>query len=115
MVDPVTAGVTSRSWTLTSSSTSWSCSGKSSKWPRSSSNAWDVHEVPGPLEWVSADAPAEQQVLLLPSEYARRHLNTCTAGEDKLTTVDDVRANTNAQPSSPHVTAALSNVTTLNP
>jgi hypothetical protein len=56
------------------------------------SHAWLVSEVPGPLEWVSADALAEQQVLLLPSEYARRHLNRWTAGEDKLTTVEDVKA-----------------------
>jgi hypothetical protein len=31
-------------------------------------------------------------VLLLPSEYARRHLNRWAAGEDRLTTLEDVRA-----------------------
>jgi phage terminase large subunit-like protein len=56
------------------------------------SDTWHVSEVPGPLEWMSADALAEQRALLLPSEYARRHLNVWTAGEDKLTTVEDVRA-----------------------
>ena len=56
------------------------------------SSAWLVHEVPGPLPWVHEDALAEQRALLLPSEFARRHLNVWTASEDRLTTRDDVLA-----------------------
>jgi hypothetical protein len=56
------------------------------------SEAWYVHEVPGPLEWVPPEALHEQRALLLPSEYARRHLNVWTASEDRLTTREDVLA-----------------------
>src|SRR5262249_2265131 len=44
-----------------------------------SSPAWLVHEVPGPLAWVPDEVLAEQRALLLPSEFARRHLNRWTA------------------------------------
>lgn len=56
------------------------------------SPAWNVHEVPGPLEWMSEADLIEQQRLLLPSEYARRHLNIWTSSEDRLTNVDDLAA-----------------------
>jgi putative nucleotidyltransferase with HDIG domain len=39
------------------------------------SSAWLVHEVPGPLPWITQDALDEQRALLLPSAFARRHLN----------------------------------------
>lgn len=53
---------------------------------------WRVNEIAGPLPWMSGAALAEQQALLLPSEFARRHLNVWTAGEDRLSDVDDLRA-----------------------
>lgn len=52
------------------------------------SPAWRVHEVPGPLPWVSPEAMAEQQRMLLPSQYARLHLNRWCAPDDRLTTID---------------------------
>lgn len=52
---------------------------------------WRVVEVPGPLEWVRPEDLAMQEHLLLPSEFARRHLNVWTSAEDRLTTVDAVR------------------------
>ncbi len=56
------------------------------------SQRWRVHEVPGPVPWVDADALEEQRALLLPSAFARLHLNQWTAPEDRLTTTDDVAA-----------------------
>jgi hypothetical protein len=56
------------------------------------SERWRVHEVPGPLEWISAGDLEEQRAMLLPSQFRRRHLNEWCAAEDRLTTVDDVRA-----------------------
>ena len=53
---------------------------------------WHVHEVPGPLEWISADALVEQQRLLLDSDYQRRHLNRWVASEDRLTNAEDIAA-----------------------
>lgn len=53
---------------------------------------WRVSEVPGPLPWVDPDDLAEQARMLLPSAYARLHLNVWTAGEDRLTTPEDVAA-----------------------
>lgn len=53
---------------------------------------WRVHEVPGPVPWIDPDALEEQRALLLPSQYARLHLNEWVAPEDRLTTVDSVRA-----------------------
>lgn len=56
------------------------------------SKAWNVHEIPGPLEWVDPADLEEQARLLLPSEYARRHLNVWTSSEDRLADVDTIRA-----------------------
>lgn len=56
------------------------------------SDLWRVNEVPGPLPWVDGGQLAEQQALLLPSEFTRRHLNIWTAGEDRLSSVDDLAA-----------------------
>ncbi len=53
---------------------------------------WRVHEVPGPVPWVEPEALEEQRALLLPSAFARLHLNVWTAPEDRLTTVGDVAA-----------------------
>jgi len=53
---------------------------------------WRVREVPGPLPWADVEVLEEQRRLLMPSAFARLHLNQWTAPEDRLTTVDDVRA-----------------------
>jgi hypothetical protein len=53
---------------------------------------WRCHEVPGPAPWIDAGRLAEQQRRLLPSVYARLFLNKWVAGEDRLTTIEDVRA-----------------------
>ena len=53
---------------------------------------WRVHEVPGPLPWIPGEQLAEQEALLLPSQFARRHLNLWTAAEDRLSTRDAVQA-----------------------
>jgi hypothetical protein len=56
------------------------------------SEAWLFGRVPGPTPWLSAADLEEQRAVLLPSEYARRHLNVWAAGEDRLTSRDDVAA-----------------------
>jgi phage terminase large subunit-like protein len=53
---------------------------------------WRFVRVPGPTPWLDADDLAEQQDVLLPSEYTRRHLNVWCSGEDRLTTRTDVLA-----------------------
>ena len=49
---------------------------------------WRTAELPGPCPWLDPAALAEQERLLLPSVYARLHLNVWTAPEDRLTTRD---------------------------
>lgn len=56
------------------------------------SPAWRVTEIPGPLSWVPSEVLDEQRRLLLPSEFERRHMNRWVASEDRLATLDDVRA-----------------------
>lgn len=56
------------------------------------SSAWRLHEVPGPIPWVSTDALDEQRALLLDSQYARLHLNQWTASEDRLVSVEGLAA-----------------------
>lgn len=53
---------------------------------------WRVNEVPGPVPWISTEDLDEQRRLLTESQYARLHLNVWTAPDDRLTSVDDVRA-----------------------
>jgi phage terminase large subunit-like protein len=53
---------------------------------------WRVHEVPGPPPWIDPARLEEQRRRLLPSMYARLFENRWTASEDRLTTVDDLRA-----------------------
>jgi phage terminase large subunit-like protein len=53
---------------------------------------WRVHEVPGPLPWVSKTWLAEQRTLLTDSDYARLHLNVWTQAEDRLVSEEDLRA-----------------------
>jgi phage terminase large subunit-like protein len=56
------------------------------------SRSWRFTRVPGPTPWLATEALAEQRAVLLPSEYARRHENRWTAGEDRLTSREDVAA-----------------------
>ena len=56
------------------------------------SEAWRLHEVPGPVPWISPDALEEQKALLTDSQYARLHLNIWTAAEDRLVSVENLRA-----------------------
>jgi len=53
---------------------------------------WRLAETPGPLPWVREEALEEQRRLLLPSQYARLHLNVWSSPEDRLTTRDDLVA-----------------------
>lgn len=55
------------------------------------SAAWRVSEVEGPLPWRSEADLVEQRALLPASVFAQLHLNRWMQGEDRLTTVDDVR------------------------
>ena len=56
------------------------------------SERWRVSEMAGPCPWVDPAALDEQRRLLLPSSFERLHLNRWTASEDRLTTLDDLRA-----------------------
>jgi len=53
---------------------------------------WRVHEVPGPVPWISEEALAEQKAILSESQYARLHLNRWTAAEDRLVDPEDLAA-----------------------
>ena len=53
---------------------------------------WRVNEVPGPVPWVNAERLEEQRRALTPSSFSRLHLNQWTDAEDRLTTLDDLRA-----------------------
>ncbi len=55
------------------------------------SSQWQVFEVAGPLPWLTDAVLAEQRALLTPSMYARLHENRWVAGEDRLTTPEQVR------------------------
>jgi phage terminase large subunit-like protein len=55
------------------------------------SNAWRVHEVPGPTPWIDPAALEDQRALLPESSYRRLHLNLWTSAEDRLTSVDALR------------------------
>jgi phage terminase large subunit-like protein len=56
------------------------------------SRAWRFTRVPGPTPWLSPADLAEQRAVLLSSEYARRYENRWTAGEDRLTSQEDMAA-----------------------
>jgi hypothetical protein len=53
---------------------------------------WRVHEVPGPLPWITEAGLERQRRSLLPSQFARRHLNQWATAEDRLTVAEDVDA-----------------------
>ncbi|MHB8467822.1 MAG: terminase large subunit domain-containing protein [Acidimicrobiales bacterium] len=54
--------------------------------------SWRVHEVPGPLPWMSEKALARQRSLLVSSEFQRRHMNRWCPGEDRLADPESIRA-----------------------
>jgi phage terminase large subunit-like protein len=56
------------------------------------SDRWRVREVPGPVPWLDDDDLTEQRDMLTASQYAQLHMNQWTESEDRLTTVDDLRA-----------------------
>jgi len=56
------------------------------------SGAWRLHEIDGPVPWVSEPALAEQRALLTDSQYAQLHLNRWTASEDRLVSVEGLAA-----------------------
>jgi hypothetical protein len=53
---------------------------------------WRVSDLRGPPPWVDSVEVDGERRRLLPSVFARLWLNEWQAGEDRLTTVDDVRA-----------------------
>ena len=53
---------------------------------------WRVAELPGPCPWIDPGALDEQRALLTESAFSRLHLNRWTSAEDRLTTVDALRA-----------------------
>lgn len=54
--------------------------------------AWRVHQVPGPVPWLSEEDLAEQERLLTEWEYRRLILNEWATADDRLTNYDDVQA-----------------------
>jgi len=56
------------------------------------SKSWAVQDVAGPLPWASEEFLAEQREILPGSVYTRLHLNQWAAPEDRLTSLDDIRA-----------------------
>ncbi len=58
-----------------------------------SSRHWLLHEVPGPLPWLSEDdLEALRENATVPSEFERLHMNVWIEPEDRLATRDDVLA-----------------------
>jgi len=53
---------------------------------------WYVHEIPGPPPWADPARLAEQRRRLPESVYARLFENRWTASEDRLTSLEDLRA-----------------------
>lgn len=65
------------------------------------SKAWRLHEVPGPVPWVSAEALEEQRALLTDSQFARLHMNVWTASEDRLVSIEGLAAAVSRRAPSP--------------
>jgi phage terminase large subunit-like protein len=53
---------------------------------------WTVHEVPGPVPWISKERLEEQRRRLPDSSFRRLHMNAWTEPEDRLTSIDDLDA-----------------------
>lgn len=56
------------------------------------SKLWHVHQVPGPPPWADPERLEEQRSRLPESSYRRLFLNEWTSAEDRLTSLDDLRA-----------------------
>jgi hypothetical protein len=56
------------------------------------SERWRTSEVPGPLPWARAEFLDEQRLMLPPWSYSRLHENVWTAADDRLTSLEDLRA-----------------------
>ena len=52
---------------------------------------WRVHEVPGPTPWMDPERLAEQRERLSEAMYARLFRTSGRAGEDRLTSVEELR------------------------
>lgn len=59
---------------------------------RARPDRWRVAEVDGPTPWLDEADLAEQRAELPAWEYQRLHLNLWTESDERLTTVDDLRA-----------------------
>ena len=53
---------------------------------------WTVHQVPGPVPWISAERLEEQRRRLPDSSFRRLHMNEWTEPEDRLAAVEDLDA-----------------------
>lgn len=53
---------------------------------------WRVSEIAGPCPWIDEKDLVEQRAELADWEYSRLHLNLWTESDDRLTSVDDLRA-----------------------
>jgi phage terminase large subunit-like protein len=56
------------------------------------SERWRVNEVGGPVPWLNTADLAEQREMLTEAQYAQLHLNRWVESEDRLTSVEDLRA-----------------------
>jgi phage terminase large subunit-like protein len=52
---------------------------------------WRLHEVPGPVPWISSDLLEEQRRALPKSSFRRLHLNEWVESEDRLAALEDLR------------------------
>jgi phage terminase large subunit-like protein len=68
------------------------------------SDLWRLHEVPGPPPWADQARLDEERDALPDASWRRLFLNEWTAGNDRLTKLDDVRAclRDHDQPLPPH-------------
>ena len=53
---------------------------------------WRLHEVPGPVPWLSPERLDEQRRALPNSVFGRLHLNEWVEPDDRLALLEDVRA-----------------------
>jgi phage terminase large subunit-like protein len=53
---------------------------------------WRLHEVPGPVPWISSEALAEQERSLPNASFRRLHLNEWVESEDRLARLQDLES-----------------------
>ena len=56
------------------------------------SDRWRVNQILGPVPWISPEDLDEQKTVLPEWEFHRLHLNEWVTADDRLTTLDDIRA-----------------------